>query len=82
MVRLNDLTLRDGYQSLLVARLRIEDMIPVLELFDEAGFYALEVWGGAAFDASLRYLKEDPWERLRIIRQHIRRTKLMMLLRG
>ena len=82
MVKLNDLTLRDGHQSLLATRLRTEDMIPVLELFDEAGFYALEVWGGATFDAPLRYLKEDPWERLRIIRENIRRTKLMMLLRG
>ncbi len=82
MVKLNDLTLRDAHQSLLATRLKTEDMIPVLELFDKAGFYALEMWGGATFDAPLRYLKEDPWERLRIIRANIRRPKLMMLLRG
>ncbi len=82
MVKLNDLTLRDGHQSLLATRLRIEDIVPVLELFDKAGFYALEVWGGATFDAPLRYLKEDPWERLRVIRENIKKTKLMMLLRG
>jgi oxaloacetate decarboxylase alpha subunit len=60
----------------------IEDMLPILETMDEAGYHSLEVWGGATFDACLRYLNEDPWERLREIRKHVRKTKLQMLLRG
>jgi oxaloacetate decarboxylase alpha subunit len=59
-----------------------DDMLPVLDDLDNAGYYSLEVWGGAAFDICIRYLNEDPWERLRVIRQHIRKTKLQMLLRG
>ncbi len=82
MVRLIDLTLRDAHQSLLATRLRTEDMVPVLEKFDEVGFYALEVWGGATFDVCIRYLREDPWERLRTIRRYVKKTKLLMLLRG
>lgn len=82
MVQVIDLTLRDAHQSLIATRLRTEDMIPILDKIDEAGFYAIEMWGGATFDVMIRYLKEDPWERLKIIRERVRKTKLMMLLRG
>ena len=74
--------LRDGQQSQIATRMPIEDMLPVLEDLDAAGYHALEVWGGATFDACLRYLNEDPWERLRTIRAHVKHTKLQMLLRG
>ncbi len=82
MVKVIDLTLRDAHQSLLATRLRTEHMIPILDKIDEIGFYALEVWGGATFDAPLRFLREDPWIRLRAIRSRIKKTKLLMLLRG
>ncbi|MCY0868639.1 MAG: pyruvate carboxylase subunit B [Desulfurococcus sp.] len=82
MVEIVDLTLRDAHQSLLATRLRTEDMIPILDKIDKAGFYSIEMWGGATFDVMIRYLKEDPWERLRIIRERVKRTKLQMLLRG
>jgi pyruvate carboxylase subunit B len=82
MVQIVDLTLRDAHQSLIATRLRTEDMIPILDRIDRAGFYAIEMWGGATFDVMIRYLKEDPWERLRIIRERVKRPKLMMLLRG
>lgn len=82
LVKLIDLTVRDGQQSLLATRMSTEDVLEIVELLDKAGFYALEVWGGATFDAPLRFLNEDPWERLRSIREVVRSTKLMMLLRG
>ncbi|MEM0380188.1 MAG: pyruvate carboxylase subunit B [Desulfurococcaceae archaeon] len=82
MVEVFDTTLRDGHQSLIATRFKLEDMIPILEKIDKVGFYGLEVWGGATFDVCLRFLKEDPWERLRIIRENVKRTKLLMLLRG
>ena len=82
MVLLIDLTVRDGQQSLLATRMKTEDVVRIVEILDRAGFYALEVWGGATFDAPLRFLKEDPWERLKLVRQVAKRTKLMMLLRG
>jgi pyruvate carboxylase subunit B len=82
MVEIVDTTLRDAHQSLIATRLSTEDMLPILDLIDQAGFYSIEMWGGATFDVMLRYLKEDPWERLRIIRERVRRTKLQMLLRG
>ena len=82
MVGIVDTTLRDAHQSLLATRFRTEDMIPILDKLDGAGFYSLEVWGGATFDVAIRYLREDPWERLRVIRERVRRTKLQMLLRG
>ncbi|NMA69235.1 MAG: acetyl-CoA carboxylase biotin carboxyl carrier protein, partial [Desulfitobacterium sp.] len=75
-------TLRDGHQSLWATRMKIEDMIPILSKIDEAGYHSLEVWGGATFDVCLRYLGEDPWERLRIIKEHVKKTPLQMLLRG
>lgn len=74
--------LRDGQQSQIATRMPIEDMEPILKTMDQAGFHALEVWGGATFDASIRFLNEDPWERLRKIRSLVKHTKLQMLLRG
>ncbi|MEM0247310.1 MAG: pyruvate carboxylase subunit B [Desulfurococcaceae archaeon] len=82
MVEIVDLTLRDAHQSLIATRLRTEDMIPILDKIDQSGFYAIEMWGGATFDVMVRFLKEDPWERLKIVRERVRRTKLLMLLRG
>ncbi|MEM4854995.1 MAG: 2-oxoglutarate decarboxylase, partial [Sulfolobales archaeon] len=82
MVRIIDATLRDAHQSLLATRFKTEDMVPILEKLDRAGFYSLEVWGGATFDVAIRYLREDPWERLRTIRENVKKTKLQMLLRG
>jgi oxaloacetate decarboxylase alpha subunit len=81
-VGITDTTLRDGHQSLWATRMRTSEMIPVLELMDSVGFHSLECWGGATFDASLRFLDEDPWERLRLIKRHVVRTPLQMLLRG
>ena len=81
-VEIVDTILRDAHQSQIATRMTIEQIIPVLESLDNAGYYALEVWGGATFDACFRYLNEDPWERLRIIRKHVKKTKLQMLLRG
>ncbi len=81
-VGITDTTLRDGHQSLWATRMHTSEMIPVLELMDSIGFHSLECWGGATFDASLRFLDEDPWERLRLIKKHVARTPLQMLLRG
>ncbi len=81
-VRITDTSLRDGHQSLWATRMRTSDMLPVLEMMDDVGFNSLECWGGATFDASLRFLDEDPWERLRLIKKHVLRTPLQMLLRG
>jgi len=74
--------LRDGHQSLLATRMRTEDLVPAAEKLDKVGFWSLEVWGGATFDACLRFLKEDPWERLKIFRRAAPNTRLQMLLRG
>jgi oxaloacetate decarboxylase alpha subunit len=81
-VRITDTTLRDAHQSLWATRMRTSEMIPILETIDEVGFHSVECWGGATFDACLRYLDEDPWERLRVIKRHVSRTPLQMLLRG
>lgn len=81
-VGITETLFRDAHQSLLATRLKLADMLPVAELIDEVGFYSLEVWGGATFDSCLRYLNEDPWERLRILRKKMPKTKLQMLLRG
>lgn len=81
-VRITDTTLRDAHQSLWATRMRTEDMLPILADLDEAGYHSLEVWGGATFDVCLRYLAEDPWERLRTIKSHVKKTPLQMLLRG
>ncbi|MGQ9631250.1 MAG: acetyl-CoA carboxylase biotin carboxyl carrier protein [bacterium] len=77
-----DTTLRDGQQSLWGAKMRTEEMIPILESLDSVGFSAIEAFGGATFEAALRYLNEDPWKRLGLIKQHITRTPLQMLVRG
>lgn len=82
MVKIVDTTLRDAHQSLIATRMRTEDMLPILEELDTVGFYSLECWGGATFDAALRYLAEDSWERLRKIRDRVTKTPLQMLLRG
>ena len=81
-VKIVETALRDGHQSLAATRMRTEEMIPVLEQLDNIGYHALEAWGGATFDACLRFLDEDPWERLRTIKQHLKKTPLQMLLRG
>jgi oxaloacetate decarboxylase alpha subunit len=81
-VKIMDTTLRDGHQSLWATRMRTEDMLPIAERLDAVGYHALEVWGGATFDVCLRYLYEDPWERLRELRKRIKNTRLQMLLRG
>ena len=81
-IQITETVLRDGQQSLMATRMPIEDFLPVLEKMDQAGYYSLECWGGATFDSCLRYLDEDPWQRLRTIRKHVKNTKLQMLLRG
>ena len=81
-VLITDTVLRDAHQSLLATRMSTPDMLPALELLDAVGYHSLECWGGATFDACLRFLHEDPWERLRTIRKHVKHTKLQMLFRG
>ena len=81
-VKVEDLSLRDGHQSLFATRGRTEDMIPVAEMMDEVGFWALEIWGGATFDTMHRFLNEDPWERIRTLKHYIKNTPFSMLLRG
>jgi pyruvate carboxylase subunit B len=81
-VKLTDTTLRDAHQSLIATRMRTRDMLPIAEKMDEVGFFSLEVWGGATFDSSIRYLNEDPWDRLRALKKVIKKTPLQMLLRG
>jgi oxaloacetate decarboxylase alpha subunit/pyruvate carboxylase subunit B len=81
-VKIEDLSLRDGHQSLFATRGRTEDMIPVAELMDEVGFWAVETWGGATFDTMHRFLNEDPWERLRVLKKYFKKTPFSMLLRG
>lgn len=79
---ITETVLRDGHQSLISTRLKTSEMLPILEKMDQVGYHALEVWGGATFDVCVRYLNEDPWERLREIRKRVKNTKLQMLLRG
>jgi oxaloacetate decarboxylase alpha subunit/pyruvate carboxylase subunit B len=81
-VKIMDLSLRDGHQSLFATRGRTEDMIPVAEMMDEIGFWAIETWGGATFDTMHRFLNEDPWERLRTLKRYIKKTPFSMLLRA
>lgn len=81
-VKIMDLSLRDGHQSLFATRGRTEDMIPVAELMDDVGFWAIETWGGATFDTMHRFLNEDPWERLRTLKRYIKKTPFSMLLRA
>ena len=79
---ITDTILRDGHQSKAATRMPLSDMLPACEALDNIGFWSLEVWGGATFDACLRYLNEDPWERLRKLRKALPKTKLQMLFRG
>jgi oxaloacetate decarboxylase alpha subunit len=81
-VSITETGLRDAHQSIMATRLRTGDMIPICEALDEVGYHSLEMWGGATFDTAMRFLDEDPWERLREIRKRVRKTKLQMLLRG
>src|SRR5690554_1324873 len=81
-VKIMETALRDAHQSLIATRMSTEDMIPIAEKMDKVGYHALEVWGGATFDSCLRFLNEDPWERLRVLRKVFKNTKLQMLLRG
>ncbi len=81
-VHITDVILRDAHQSLIATRLRTEDMLPACAILDDIGYWSLECWGGATFDACLRFLKEDPWERLHKLKQALPKTRLQMLLRG
>jgi len=81
-VRITDTTFRDAHQSSLATRMRIEDMLPIAEEMDSVGFHSLEVWGGATFDVTTRFLNEDPWERLKTLKKYVTKTPLQMLLRG
>jgi len=81
-IKIQDLSFRDGHQSLFATRGRTEDLLHVAELMDQVGYYSMEVWGGATFDTMHRYLGEDPWERIRVLKKHIKNTPFSMLLRG
>ena len=81
-VKICETILRDAHQSLIATRMRLDEMLPILPAMDEVGFYSCECWGGATFDACIRFLDEDPWERLRTIRREMPNTKLQMLYRG
>ncbi|MBP7981107.1 MAG: pyruvate/oxaloacetate carboxyltransferase, partial [Tolumonas sp.] len=81
-ITVTDTILRDSHQSLLATRMRTEDMLPICSKLDQVGYWSLEVWGGATFDSCVRFLKEDPWERLRELRRALPNTRLQMLLRG
>lgn len=81
-LKITDVVLRDAHQSLFATRMRVEDMLPIAEKLDQIGYWSLESWGGATFDACIRFLGEDPWERLRLLKQAMPNTKQQMLLRG
>ena len=81
-IKITETALRDAHQSLIATRMTTEEMLPILDKLDKIGYYSLECWGGATYDACLRFLNEDPWERLRTIRKHCPNTKLQMLFRG
>ncbi len=81
-VKITETVLRDSHQSLIATRMTTEEMLPILETMDQIGYHSLEAWGGATFDACMRFLNEDPWERLRKIRERVKNTKLQMLFRG
>jgi pyruvate carboxylase subunit B len=81
-LKITDLTLRDGQQSLLATRMRTEDMVDIAEQMDKAGFYSMEVWGGATFDVAIRFLNEDPWDRPRMLKKLLPNTPLQILVRG
>ena len=81
-IKFTDTTFRDGHQSLLATRMRSEDIIPFMARMDQMGYFAIEVWGGATFDTTHRFLGDDPWERIRTIKGILKKTPTMMLLRG
>ena len=81
-VRITDTTLRDGHQSLWATRMRTDDILGIIKTIDSVGYYSLETWGGATFDVCLRFLREDPWERLKLVKENAKKTPLQMLLRG
>jgi pyruvate carboxylase subunit B len=81
-IAITDTTLRDAHQSLIATRLRTEDMLPLAKQMDQIGFFSVEAWGGATFDTSIRFLAEDPWDRLRLLKSEMKRTPIQMLLRG
>ncbi len=79
---ITDTTLRDAHQSLIATRMKTEDMLPLARVIDKVGFFSVEAWGGATFDSSIRYLAEDPWDRVRLLREELQHTPIQMLLRG
>ena len=81
-LRITETVLRDAHQSLIATRMTTEQMLPIVDKMDKVGYHAVECWGGATFDACLRFLKEDPWESLRKLRDGFKNTKLQMLFRG
>lgn len=81
-LKITETVIRDANQSLIATRMTLDEMLPILNAMDEVGYYSVEAWGGATFDACLRFLDEDPWERLRTIKKHMPKTKLQMLFRG
>ena len=81
-VKITDTILRDAHQSQAATRMRLDEMLPACEKLDKVGYFSLECWGGATFDSCLRFLNEDPWDRLRQLRKALPNTKLQMLLRG
>ena len=81
-VQITETILRDAHQSQAATRMRTDEMLPVADKLDKVGYWSLEAWGGATFDSCLRFLNEDPWERLRTLRKAMPNTKLQMLLRG
>ncbi|HHV19849.1 MAG TPA: oxaloacetate decarboxylase subunit alpha, partial [Thermoanaerobacterales bacterium] len=78
-VGITDTILRDAHQSLIATRMKIDEMLPIAEKLDQIGYYSLEMWGGATFDSCIRFLNEDPWDRLRKIKQKVKNTPLQML---
>ena len=81
-VLITDTILRDAHQSHAATRMRFDEMEPMLPLLDDVGYYSLEAWGGATFDSCLRFLNEDPWDRLRNLKKYLKKTPIQMLLRG
>jgi len=81
-IKITDTTLRDGHQSTLATRMRTEDMVPIAEAVDNVGFHSVEIWGGATFDVAHRFLGEDPWERVKVLKKLMPKTPFQMLLRG
>ncbi len=78
-LKITDVVLRDAHQSLFATRMRIEDMLPMAQKLDQVGYWSVETWGGATFDSCIRFLGEDPWERLRLLKQAMPNTPMQML---